>query len=203
MALKCSTFTTCSQLICPKRPIPFCIPQPLQLKKKHLAVTSLLLPPHYSLSLLYSPPPIISLFQICNLLFISFLCLVGCASLHLIKMYIFKSFFKGKLFAKRTRAMPHVTGNYSETEQNQTAHLPLAGHLLCVGLATLCYTAANQVNWTLYIFSHYFTVYHCFLRFENANQPLGTTVNLFSGFYNIKYLSLQHPICTQKPKQNT
>lgn len=45
MALKCSTFTTCSQLICPKHVIPFYIPEPLQLKKKHLAVTSPLLTP--------------------------------------------------------------------------------------------------------------------------------------------------------------
>lgn len=90
MALKCSTFTTCSQLICPKHVIPFYIPQPLQLKKKHLAVTSPLLTPIIlCLSFIFALPPIISLFQICNLLFIFLLCLVGRASVHLIKMYIY------------------------------------------------------------------------------------------------------------------
>lgn len=44
MVPKCYiTFTTCSQLICPERPIPHS--PPLQLKKKHLAVTSSLLSP--------------------------------------------------------------------------------------------------------------------------------------------------------------
>lgn len=54
--IKCSTFTTCSQLICPKHAIPFYIPQPLQLKKKNtllLQVLSLL--PLLSGSPLFSP----------------------------------------------------------------------------------------------------------------------------------------------------
>lgn len=69
-------------------------------EKKHLAVTSPLLTPIILCLAFISPrPPIISLFQICNLLFIFFLCLAGRASVHLIKMYIFKSFFKGELFA--------------------------------------------------------------------------------------------------------
>lgn len=146
MALKCSTFPTCSQLICPKRPIPFYIPQPLQLKKKKTPCcykSSLYC--YYSQSLIFLPP-IISFFQICNLLFIFFSCLTGRASVHLIKMYIFKLFFKGDLFAQRIRAMPHVTGNYSETKQNQIAHLSVAGGFLCVGLATPCYMAANHVT---------------------------------------------------------
>lgn len=166
MVLKCSTFTACSQLICPKHAIPFYIPKPLQLKKKHLAVTSPLLTPIILCrSFIFPLPPIISLFQRCNLRFIFFfLCLVGRASVHLIKMYTFKSFFKGELFAKRTRAMPCVTGNYSETEQNQIAHLFLAACFLCIGLATSCYTAANQV------IKHFkrsliILVYHCFVRF--------------------------------------
>lgn len=145
MVLKCSTFTTCSQLICPKHAISFYIPRPLQLKKKHLAKCQVLsLPPLFSVSPLFPLPPIISLFQICNLLSIFFLCLIGCASVHLIKMYISKSFFKGELFAKRTRALPHVTGNYSETEQ--IAHLFLAICSSCVALPTMCFTAANQVT---------------------------------------------------------
>lgn len=75
--IKCSTFTTCSQLICPKHAIPFYIPQPLQLKKKTPCCYKSFPYSHYFLALLYFPlSPIISLFQICNLLFIFFLCLV-------------------------------------------------------------------------------------------------------------------------------
>lgn len=50
------------------------------------------------------------------------------------------------MFAERIRAMPYITGNYRETEQNQIAHLSLAGSILCIGLATLCYLATNQVT---------------------------------------------------------
>lgn len=100
MALKCSTFTTCSQLICPKHAFPFYIPQPLQLKKKHLAVTSPLLTPIIScLSFIFPLPPTSSAYFRYAISFLSFSCVAGRASVHLIKMYIFKSFFKGELFA--------------------------------------------------------------------------------------------------------
>lgn len=104
---KCSAFTTCSPLICPKHAIPFHIPQRLQLKKKKKKKNSLLLQvlsfPQNCLSFFYFLPPshhqLISdmpspLFSSSS----SFLRLVGCDSVHLIKMYIFKSFFKGKVF---------------------------------------------------------------------------------------------------------
>lgn len=94
-------------------------------EKKNTLLLQVLSFPHYFLSLLDFLPPIISLFQICNLLFIFFLCvcvcLVGRGSVHLIKMYISKSFFKGGLFAERTTAKPRATGNYRQTEQSQIA----------------------------------------------------------------------------------
>lgn len=98
--------------------------------------------------------------------------------------------------------MPHVTGNYSETEQNQIAHLFLGVCFLCIGLATLCYTAANQV--TLYAFSHYssLSLFPQILKCSPSTWH-NSQNNLFSTLYNSKYVSLQHSICIQKPKQNT
>lgn len=158
MVPKCSiTFATCSQLICPERPIPFHIPLPLQLKKKKntllLQVPSLA--PLFSPSFIFPITSIISLFQICNLLFIFSPCLTGPASVHLIKMYIFKLFFKGKLFAKRTKAMPRVTGNYCENEHNKIAHhlLFAAVYFLCVDSETLCSSTAKSQMSKLYILS--------------------------------------------------
>lgn len=116
MVPKCYiTFTTCSQLIRPQRPIPH--PPATSIKGKTPCCYKFPPQPHYShsLSFIGPIPSIISLFQICNLLFILFLRLIGPASLHLIKMYNFKLFFKGELFAKRSKAMPRVTGNYSES----------------------------------------------------------------------------------------
>ncbi len=97
--------------------------------------------------------------------------------------------------------MPHVTGNYIETEQNQIAHLFLAVCSLCIGLATLCYTAANQATKHC-ILSVIILGYYCFIRFWNAAKALGTSVKTtyFPTLYKSKYLSLQHSICTQKQK---
>lgn len=63
------------------------------------------------------------------------------------------------MFAERIRAVPHVTGNYSETKQNQIADLSVAGSFICVGLVTLCYMATNQVTKSCVLSLHYSSLF--------------------------------------------
>lgn len=88
--------------------------------------------------------------------------------------------------------MPHVTGNYSETEQ--IAHLFLAVRLPCIGLATLCESSHK----TLYTSSYYIGL-SLFLHILKRSTWLKCQNNLFSA--NI-YLYRTQSV-SQTPKQNT
>lgn len=83
-------------------------------------------------------------------------------------MYISKLFFKGELFAWRTKAMPRVTGNYSENEQNQIARFVSCclHSLVWKRRATQLQNEVTERSTLL--------VYHCFFRLWNAAHALGT-----------------------------
>lgn len=63
------------------------------------------------------------------------------------------------MFAQRIRAVPYVTGYYSETKQNQIAYLSVEGSFICLALAALCYMATNQVTKSCVLSLHYSSLF--------------------------------------------
>lgn len=145
MVPKCYiTFTTCSQLICPERPIPFHIPPPLQLKKKHLAVTSSLLSP-----IIRTPSPLLvpslpsSAYFRYAISFLSF----SCVSLALAHCTLLKCIFSN--YSSKANCLPREPKPcpvlQEITEHNKIAHhLFLAVCFLCIVSETLCSSATTK-----------------------------------------------------------
>lgn len=134
MGLKCSTFPTCSQLICPKRPISLYIPQPLQLKKKNTLLLQVLF-----LFPLFSPSPLFSstLPSSAYFRYAIFILSFSCVSLAVPQCTLLKCIFSSN--SSKANCLPReqeaclMLQEITETEQNQTAHLSPASCFVCIG----------------------------------------------------------------------
>lgn len=97
--------------ICPKQAVPFHIPQPLQLKKKNPKHLSVLIIPSFPARPAFIPSVQSWIFDVL-VIFFPFCDVLAGGSVHLIKMYIFKS--ESGLAGEQLPA-----GNYSQTDREE------------------------------------------------------------------------------------